>query len=245
MLSRVQIHVSRHKVIHQCMIGNIAFKQCVQPSIANQMFFRNSWSTFRFHSTDSSKEKKGKNSSWLDRIKASRLYNSITTATVESSPPRSSLKTIIRSGCGAFTGMATLSMLHHGLTMQSNMTMIIGSMGASAALIFAAPTAPFSQPRNVIGGHCIAAFIGVTIQQSVLGQHLWLAIPTTVSLAIVTMLATKTLHPPAGGTSLIALAGAGGFQIMCPITLTATVLIGSGIVFNNMFNENKYPTYWW
>ena len=39
--------------------------------------------------------------------------------------------------------------------------LLTAPMGASAALVFGAPALPFSQPRNVIGGHVVSAVCGV------------------------------------------------------------------------------------
>jgi CBS-domain-containing membrane protein len=45
--------------------------------------------------------------------------------------------------------MGALSAIHFGLASGSDMTMIVGSMGASAVLVFGANQVPFAQPRNV------------------------------------------------------------------------------------------------
>jgi len=70
--------------------------------------------------------------------------------------------------------------------------MIIGTMGASAVLVWAAPQA---QPRNVIGGHIISATIRVS-RYKVLGTNglMWLALPVANSLSIVAMKITGTTH---------------------------------------------------
>jgi hypothetical protein len=56
------------------------------------------------------------------------------------------------SGFLAFLGIGALSLLHFGLSDSHDYTIILGSFGASAVLLFGAPTVPFSQPRNCIGG---------------------------------------------------------------------------------------------
>lgn len=43
--------------------------------------------------------------------------------------------------------------------------LLIGSMGATASLVYAAPAAPFSQPRSVVGGHMLSGAMGVTAFQ--------------------------------------------------------------------------------
>merc|ERR1711879_768933 len=106
-----------------------------------------------------------------------------------------------------------------------------GSMGATAVLVYAAPAVPFAQPRSVIGGHLISAFVGVTTS-SLLGSQMWLAVPVATSAAIMGMMVTRTVHPPAGGTVLIALMGstkiqAMGYALLCPVALTSSILVVS------------------
>ena len=73
-------------------------------------------------------------------------------------------------------------------------------------LLYAAPFSPFSQPRNLVGGHLVAALIGVACYKAFavpLGSN-WLASPLSVAFCIVGQMATDTVHPPGGGTALIA-----------------------------------------
>jgi CBS-domain-containing membrane protein len=57
-----------------------------------------------------------------------------------------------------------------------------------------------------LGGHIISAFIGVA-SYKIFHNHMWLAASVGVATAIAVMHATKTLHPPGGATSLIAVIG--------------------------------------
>eukprot|EP00928_Gymnodinium_smaydae_P073027 TRINITY_DN56299_c0_g1_i1.p1 TRINITY_DN56299_c0_g1~~TRINITY_DN56299_c0_g1_i1.p1 ORF type:complete len:274 (+),score=23.95 TRINITY_DN56299_c0_g1_i1:22-822(+) len=190
----------------------------------------------------SKKEAKQDEEGWLDRIKASGG---------QTCPPRPASKDILASGAISFGGMGALSLLHFGVTGGSDMTMILGSMGASAVLVYAAPAVPFAQPRNVVGGHLLSAFVGVTTY-SLIGSQMWLAVPVATSAAIMGMLATRTVHPPAGGTVLIALMGSSkiqamGYMLLCPVATTSSLVVIMGIVLNNLLKSTagRYPTYWW
>lgn len=84
---------------------------------------------------------------------------------------------------------------------------VITSFGATAVLIYGAPKAPFSRPKNVFFGHLFSALIGVAVAWSFneLGlyeDYLWFAVALGVTLAIVAMLLTDTTHPPGGATAL-------------------------------------------
>lgn len=127
----------------------------------------------------------------------------------------------------------------------------MASLASSAALLFAAPTAPLSQPRNVIGGHLICALSGVASYKWIavpMGTP-WLAVPVSVAAAIVVMQATKTLHPPGGGTTLVAVLGSDmihhmGFGLLVPTFSGASILVISATVFNNLYKDRRYPLYW-
>jgi len=97
------------------------------------------------------------------------------------------------SGAGSFAGLSVLSFVHFGLTGSAEATMMIGSFGATTFLLFAAPKAPFAQPRNVVGGHAISAAIGSSVAAVALPP--WLAAPTAVSLSTMAMLASRTVPP--------------------------------------------------
>ena len=84
---------------------------------------------------------------------------------------------------------------------------LIASFGATAVLIYGAPKAPFSQPKNVFFGHLFSAIIGVGIACIFDGLDLYaeyypIAIALAVALAIVVMMVTGTIHPPGGATTL-------------------------------------------
>ncbi|MCQ2079501.1 MAG: HPP family protein [archaeon] len=84
---------------------------------------------------------------------------------------------------------------------------IIASFGATAILIYGAPKAPFSRPKNVFFGHLFSALIGVTLaiiadMLGIAGDGQWLFAGLAVATAIVTMMLTGTIHPPGGATAL-------------------------------------------
>ena len=159
-------------------------------------------------------------------------------------------KEILISGAGGFVGLSILSSLHYGLA-PGDITTILASFGPTSMMIFVFPDAHFSQPKNVIGGHLISAFWGVCTAQLV-NLHLeapWLAGPTAVGGAIILMLSTRLVHPPAGGTALIAALGSRelqdmGFQFLIPTSIGATILVMVGVIFNNLFKGRSYPKYW-
>ncbi|HSI77294.1 MAG TPA: HPP family protein, partial [Lunatimonas sp.] len=83
---------------------------------------------------------------------------------------------------------------------------LIGSFGATAVLVYGAIQSPLAQPRNLLGGHILSAIIGVSVYK-MMPEIIWITAPLAVSLSILTMQYTRTLHPPGGATALIAVVG--------------------------------------
>ncbi len=179
---------------------------------------------------------------YISRMKGTRI----------SSSPRPKLKWLLWSWAGSFLGI-TVIVLNIGLFNFDRMDslFLIGSFGASAVLLYAAPQAPLSQPRNLLGGHLISALVGITIS-----QHFEIYIDfqpaLAVSTAIFLMLLTNTLHPPGGATALIAVTGGEGVHqlgylfALTPVLLGALVLLIVALFINNLSSNSKrhYPLYW-
>lgn len=122
--------------------------------------------------------------------------------------------------------------------------LLIASMGASAVLLFALPHSPLSQPWPVLGGHMIAALIGITCYQQI--PHIMLAAPIAVAAAIVVMYYLRCLHPPGGATALAAAtSGAAqqlGYQfVLTPVLLNVICMLVVAIGFNYFFPWRRYP----
>lgn len=142
-------------------------------------------------------------------------------------------------GLGAFAGIGVVA----ALSLVYQLPMIVASFGASAVLVYGLPEAPLAQPRNVLGGHLISAATGVSVY-ALLGLSWWSAALAT-SLAVVLMLVTRTAHPPGGATALAAVLGkAGPVYIITPVLLGALILVGVGMLTNNLLPRRRYPQYW-
>ena len=165
------------------------------------------------------------------------------------SPPRVSLFEIIWSWIGAFLGIGAVSYIHYNIIEKTDFVMLIGSFGASAVLIYGAIKSPLAQPRNLVGGHIISAVIGVTCYK-LFSSQIWLASAIAVATAIAAMHATKTLHPPGGATSLIAVIGSnkihnlGYLYVFIPTGLGAIIMLLVALIVNNIPKTRKYPEFW-
>lgn len=165
------------------------------------------------------------------------------------SPPGVGFLEIFWSGIGSFLGIATCAYLSRNYFTPLDLTLFIGSFGASAVLVYAAIKSPLAQPRNLIGGHILSGLVGVACYK-IFGQDIVIASALAVSLAIMVMLATKTLHPPGGATALIAVIGGkaiyrlGYLYALIPAGLGAVVLLIIALLVNNLSRNRKYPEYW-
>lgn len=143
---------------------------------------------------------------------------------------------------GACLGVGLIALLQT----QFDSVFLIASFGASSVLIYGATQSPIAQPRNLIFGHMISAAVGVTIYK-MLPDIIWLTAPLAVSLSIILMQITKTLHPPGGATALNALIGTekikslGYVYVFSPVLTGAIILLIIAFIFNNISPKSYYP----
>ena len=131
---------------------------------------------------------------------------------------------------------------------------IIASFGAAAILEYNTIESPLAQPRNLVFGHFFAALIGVCITKlfhllpdSDFEKLRWLAGALSVGAASVVMSITKTVHPPAGATALLAATDTTitglGWWLLPLILLGSMLMLTSALVINNIMRQ--FPMYWW
>ena len=147
---------------------------------------------------------------------------------------------------GSFLGIGLIAFIQSIYLTENDNLFLIGSFGASSVLIYGVIQSPLAQPRNLIGGHLMSAIIGVTVFQ-LLPNIVWLTAPLAVSLSIIAMQYTKTLHPPGGATALIAVTGSekiktlGYLYVLSPVLTGVIILLLVALIVNNMTSQRKYP----
>lgn len=154
-------------------------------------------------------------------------------------PPKAAYKEIAFAWLGGFTAIAIVSYL-----MQTyELLLVMGSFGASCVLLFGFPKSPFSQPRNVIAGHFLSTFTGLVFL-SYLGSEWW-SMAMALATAIAVMLATRTVHPPAGSNPLIVfLLGAQWDYLLFPSLTGSVIIVAIALLVNNLHANRFYPDYW-
>lgn len=154
------------------------------------------------------------------------------------------------SWLGGFIGVGAVGYLGQWLALREfDQLFLIGSFGATAVLLYGAPTVPYAQPRNVFCGHILSALVGVALWQHPPGA-LWLTGAVAVSCAMTLMQLTRTLHPPGGATALIAVVGdsrihdLGYLYALAPVGIGAAVMLLVALVVNNTPPRRRYPLNW-
>ncbi len=169
--------------------------------------------------------------------------------TTAGSPPRVSNEEVFWSWIGALLGIGAIACIGAQFFSGHDLSLMIGSFGASAVLLYGAPRSPLAQPRNLLGGHVISALVGVICWQlfhAVPGLAQTLAVATAIAL----MHLTRTLHPPGGATALIATLGSqeiqrlGFWYVLMPATLGPLILLVVALLVNNLSRSRRYPESW-
>lgn len=164
-------------------------------------------------------------------------------------PPGCGRHEVLWSSAGSVCGIGLCGYLSSRFFEPADQTLMIGSFGASAVLVYAAVRSPLAQPRNLVGGHVLSGLAGVACYQ-LFGGVPWVAAALAVSISIAVMLLTRTVHPPGGATALIAVIGGekvhklGFLYPFVPVGAGALILLVVALVFNNLARHRRYPEYW-
>lgn len=159
--------------------------------------------------------------------------------TLSSLPPRAGLRHIAWSWLGGAMGIALVAFLGQ----VSGVPLLMAPLGASAVLAFGVPDSPLAQPRNIVGGHVLTAFVGLVFL-TLFGADWWV-MALAVATGIAVMQATRTVHPPAGANPLLVLMlGLGWDFLLFPVLAGALVLTLVAILFNRLAPGREYPQYW-
>ncbi|MCR4962411.1 MAG: HPP family protein [Firmicutes bacterium] len=143
---------------------------------------------------------------------------------------------LLSSAVGIGGGIGSVAFLTYVL----HCPLLIASFGASAVLLYAATSSPLAQPRNLIGGHAVAALVGATCYLT-MGET-WYAITVAVVAAILLMMVTDTLHPPGGATAIVTVLQHGNYLfVLFPVLAGALILLLFALLANRISPYRSYP----
>lgn len=158
-------------------------------------------------------------------------------------PPKPQVRDVVIGLVGGTLGILGL----YGLSLITEYPVLLAPFGASCVLLFAAPHAPFTQPRNVMGGYFVATVIGLLLSLTFNSHPLAMAFG--VGLSIAAMQIFRVVHPPAGAVPLvIMIAGSplrDALDTMVSLFLGAVFLLLLALLLNTIGRDKRWPHYWW
>lgn len=151
----------------------------------------------------------------------------------------------VRNGMAGGMAILLLGLTLHYLPQIHYPLLMLGSIAASAVLLFAAPHSPMAQPWNLFVGHLISALAGWAA--SLLVSDPVLAAAVAVGGAILLMQLLHCLHPPGAATALTLVLGAAQSHGMDWQWVAYVVGVNAGLslllalLINNLIPDRQYP----
>jgi CBS domain-containing membrane protein len=101
--------------------------------------------------------------------------------------------------------------------------LLIAPFGATAAMIYGVPNSQMAKIKNMLCGHLFSAAIGIFCYKFFGGS--WYSVTLGLSLAVIFMLITNTMHPPGGATAVLCIISRADFSfLLLPLGLGLLVL---------------------
>ncbi|WP_246624575.1 HPP family protein [Oceanobacter mangrovi] len=151
----------------------------------------------------------------------------------------SGLITALLAGMGAaacITALSYIGELGHGLW-------LMAPFGATMVILFGLPASPLAQPRNIVLGHLLTTAVGLGCL-TLFGVHGW-SLGLAVGLAVMLMMLTDTLHPPAGANPLLAmLTGASWHFLVTPVAVGVFTIVLFGYGYHRWVSGKPWPQRW-
>ena len=118
---------------------------------------------------------------------------------------------------------------------------LIASFGSTMVLLYGYPESPFAQPKNIILGHFLTAFIGV-IFLNFIPLPIFINIPLAVGFGVMFMILFRVTHPPAGGNPIIVIIGSVSFDyLLTPVLIGSIIVVMFGVIINKFLFKKEYP----
>jgi CBS-domain-containing membrane protein len=113
----------------------------------------------------------------------------------------------------------------------------------SIVLVISQPDVAPAQPRALIGGHLLSALVGLLVL-AVTGPGP-VAAAVAVGLAVLAMVLTDTLHPPAGINPLLVVAGNLPWSFLAtPVLAGVLMLTAFALVWHRFVLRHPWPERW-
>ena len=147
----------------------------------------------------------------------------------------------LRIAAGTVVGIGTVALVTGYLMgWAAPANWLLAPLGASAVLVFAAPTSPMAQPWPVLGGNLVSLLIGYALAGWITPPLI--AIGAAIGCAMGAMLLLRCPHPPGGAMALVAamLHQTGG-TIRPGIAFLDSILLLAAAVLYHRLTGSQYP----
>ncbi|MDD1620077.1 MAG: HPP family protein [Methylococcaceae bacterium] len=171
-----------------------------------------------------------------------RLFGFFSFLTIE--PVKLSLKEKGIAALACLTAILLTGLLTRACAVEPA-SVLVASMGASAAILFAIPGSPLAQPWPFAGGQMSSALVGVMCAAYI--DDVALAAGLAAGLAVLAMLALRCLHPPGAATALApVLNGVHPSMpnldfVLVPVGINVLLMLALAWLINRLVLRRDYP----
>lgn len=142
----------------------------------------------------------------------------------------------LKSAVGAFLGMLLIG----GLSLLTEMPLLVAPLGATTVLVFGYPGSALAQPINVFGAYLVSTVAGVAATAAFPGTVWAVALAVGVTLFIIQTL--RITHPPAGAVPLVAAATPNDCSVLFITLLVSSIgMVALALVFHALPPRRRYP----
>jgi CBS-domain-containing membrane protein len=128
--------------------------------------------------------------------------------------------------------------------METTASAFLAPFASTAAIKYAAPDSHMAQPRSVLGGHFIGVLAGILA--GVLLGSVIVGPAIAAAAAMLLMLATRTLHPPAIGVAVIACQHhLHPLDSIAAVAVAGLVTTACAVVLYRVLHRQSYPSAGW
>jgi CBS-domain-containing membrane protein len=145
----------------------------------------------------------------------------------------------VKAGIGMTISIALVALLAESTALP----LLITSFGSTSVMLFLMPELPYSQPMNIIGGHVVAAAVGLAAE-ALAPSGAWWALGLAVGASLIAMAAARVMHPPAGANPLIVMFAHPQFDfLLIPVLAGTALLVVLAVVVHRLPPKAiAYPT---
>jgi len=133
--------------------------------------------------------------------------------------------------------------------------LMLNSIVSTIATLFAVPSSPLAQPRNILVGYPLSAAVAVALDLLSNPAHLgvipiWVAAPLAAAIPAAALAKLGMMHPPACAVGMVYVLGAPHLKalswlfIAIPVVTDAVLVVIVAVLINNLSRDRSFPLYW-